>query len=338
LGEGSIDVGGPYRESLTNICADLMSNATPLFIPSPNGKNTVGLNREKYVPNPSATSTLAMAMFEFVGALFGIAIRTKNPLPLDLPSMLWKAILGGKADVGDLEAIDKLCIQALNELKTLPKDKFDYLVTTQTFTTQLSNNEEVELKTNGKDIPVTYELREEFVDLSIKARLSESSKQIAAIQKGLNSVVPLKFLTLFSWFDLEVMICGNPVIDVEALRRHTIFSGGLNASHPAVKFLFQVLHSFNTEERQLFLKFVWGRNRLPSTDADWGQQMTVNLLSTASDESLPISHTCFFSIDLPNYTSYAAMKKKIVYAIYNCTAIDVDFNASSASSLNAFLE
>merc|ERR1711916_381848 len=35
-GEGSIDVGGPYREAITYACQDLMSDRTPLFIPSAN--------------------------------------------------------------------------------------------------------------------------------------------------------------------------------------------------------------------------------------------------------------------------------------------------------------
>jgi hypothetical protein len=61
--------GGPYRESLTNMCADLMSSATPLFIKCPNGRGSVGLNREKFIPNPSSDSSLYLAMFEFVGAL-----------------------------------------------------------------------------------------------------------------------------------------------------------------------------------------------------------------------------------------------------------------------------
>eukprot|EP01084_Bolivina_argentea_P239639 402749_1 len=46
VGEGSIDVGGPYRESLTYAVRDLHSSATPLFLLCPNGRNSVGLNRE----------------------------------------------------------------------------------------------------------------------------------------------------------------------------------------------------------------------------------------------------------------------------------------------------
>eukprot|EP00808_Paulinella_micropora_P022290 g44238.t1 len=70
---------------------------------------------------------------------------------------------------------------------------------------------------------------------------------------------------------------------------------------------------------------------------DWTQQFTVNPLS-AGTEALPIAHTCFFSIDLPPYRSVAQMRRKLLYAIFNCTAIDVDFNPEANSTLNAWVE
>jgi len=270
-----------------------------------------------------------------VGALMGCSLRTKAPLSVDLPSIVWKQLLGQKVDVSDLEAVDKLCVQALEHIQQLPKGKLEQLVL-QKFTTQLSDNSEVELKKDGKSFTVTYENRKEFQDLSIKMRLDEANKQIKAIRKGLNAVVPLRMLSLFSWHDLEELVCGNPVVDIEILRRHTKYSGSLSAASPLTKFLFQALHSFNMEERQLFLRFVWGRNRLPATDSDWSQTFTINQLS-AGDDALPIAHTCFFSIDLPNYSTAEVLRKKVLYAIYNCTAIDVDFNPES-SSLNAWVE
>jgi hypothetical protein len=47
LGEGSIDVGGPYRDAITQMCGDLMSDTCSLFRRAPNRRNDVGLNREK---------------------------------------------------------------------------------------------------------------------------------------------------------------------------------------------------------------------------------------------------------------------------------------------------
>ena len=45
-------------------------------------------------------------MLELLGRLMGIAIRTKNPLPLDLPSFFWKPLVGQALERRDLELID----------------------------------------------------------------------------------------------------------------------------------------------------------------------------------------------------------------------------------------
>ena len=40
--------------------------------------------------------------------------------------------------------------------------------------------------------------------------------------------------------------------------------------------------------------------------------------------SFPKAHTCFFTVDLPQYTTLEAMTEKVRYAIENCQAIDTD--------------
>jgi hypothetical protein len=59
-------------------------------------------------------------------------------------------------------------------------------------------------------------------------------------------------------FDLELMVCGNPEVDIEVLRKHTVYNS-IPATSSLVKYFWQTMESFNTEERQMFLRFVWGR-------------------------------------------------------------------------------
>jgi len=278
---------------------------------------------------------LHLSMYEFLGVMMGLTLTTSNSLNLNLAGLIWKKLLSEKVDEFDLEATDKLCIQAFNELKTLTKKKFDGLTFTQTFTTQLSNGKEVELKEGGRSISVQFENKDEFVALSIRARLQEADQQIKAIRKGLNAVIPAHMLSLFSAYDLELLVCGDPEINIETLRKHAIYRGVSPAS-PLIKNLWKALESFNTEERQMFLRFVWGRSRLPVSDSDWTQEFTIHALR-AGDDKLPISHTCFFSLELPNYSSYETLRKKLVFAIFNCLAIDVDFNPNN-SQLNAWVD
>lgn len=42
------------------------------------------------------------------------------------------------------------------------------------------------------------------------------------------------------------------------------------------------------------------------------------------DNYLPVSHTCFFELELPRYSSVSVMRERLRYSIMNCAAIDTD--------------
>jgi len=130
--------------------------------------------------------------------------------------------------------------------------------------------------------------------------------------------------------DLQLLVCGEADVDLGTLRRHTKYGAGVLESQRHVKFFWDVLRSFTPEERRLFLTFVWGRNRLPLTEQDWGDTVmrvhelnTTNLRGTA-DQFFPVSHTCFFSIEWPAYSNASIARDKLLYAIRNCRSIDAD--------------
>jgi hypothetical protein len=75
-----------------------------------------GLFREKWVLNPSASSDIHLKMFEFLGAMMGLAIRTKNFLNLDLPSMVWKQLIDIPLNRQDLDNIDRIIINCLDKI------------------------------------------------------------------------------------------------------------------------------------------------------------------------------------------------------------------------------
>ena len=71
-----------------------------------------------------------------------------------------------------------------------------------------------------------------------------------------------------------------------------MYSDSINPLSPAVEYLWQTLESFNSEERQLFLKFVWGRSRLPLREEDFIDKFTIEQIPRdAPDSHLPTSHT-----------------------------------------------
>lgn len=117
MGEGSIDAGGPYRESLTNITDELYSPCLPLLIPTQNNKNDHGLGRDLWTINPSSTSPSHLEMYKFLGALMGLAFRAGHVMDLKFPSIFWKKFIGEPIVLDDLHYYDAYAVQALKDVE-----------------------------------------------------------------------------------------------------------------------------------------------------------------------------------------------------------------------------
>eukprot|EP00854_Cymbomonas_tetramitiformis_P006315 gene6315-7567_t len=89
-GEAMQDAGGGFRETISVIAQELMSPATPLFVPVPNLENGVGRYRETYIPN--SQSLEADDTYKFLGQLMGGAFSTSNKLMLRLNPLVWKLL------------------------------------------------------------------------------------------------------------------------------------------------------------------------------------------------------------------------------------------------------
>jgi len=176
----------------------------------------------------------------------------------------------------------------------------------------------------GSAIDLTFDNRAEYCDLVERYHLHEFDQQAAAVRAGLGTIVPLHLLNLFTWDQLEMMVCGSADIDVKLLESCTEYSG-CSPSDQHVRFFWQALEEFNQEERSALVRFTWGRSRLPLTAAGFTQRFKLQSFGhTPIDSHFPVAHTCFFSLELPAYSTLAIMKDRLRYAIFNCEAIDAD--------------
>ena len=75
---------------------------------------------------------------------------------------------------------------------------------------------------------------------------------------------------------------------------------------------------------KLFLRFVWGRTRLPRTVADFrGRDFVLQVMDKYKppNQYLPEAYTCFFLLKMPRYTTKAFLKEKLTYAIHVCSVM-----------------
>ena len=68
-------------------------------------------------------------------------------------------------------------------------------------------------------------------------------------------------LTLFSFLELELLVCGLPHLDFKALERSARYEGGFSAEHPTVRQFWEVLHSLPLDAKKRFLAFTTGSDR-----------------------------------------------------------------------------
>jgi hypothetical protein len=269
-------------------------------------------------------------MLEFAGKLMGLSARTKAYLPFTFPSLVWKGLVEEPLTHDDLAASDAVFAHYLTVMRHCERDtgpdgeprtpvrseaEFAAAYPDARFTVITSTGAEVELVPGGRDIAVTMANRHRYADAAEALRLHEYDVQLAALRRGLATMVPLRALCLFSWREVETFVAGRPDVDLAVLKRHTRYDGGYSASHAVIKRFWRVLASFTPEDRSRYVRFVWGRARLPADGGSWTSSHTITRLS-GGDEALPMSHTCFNTIDMPSYSSEEAMRRQLLVAIH----------------------
>lgn len=157
------------------------------------------------------------------------------------------------------------------------------------------------------------------------------------MRRGLATMVPVRALSLFTWQEVETLVAGKPDVDIALLKRHTRYEQ-YTASHPVIRRFWRVFASLTQEDRSRYVRFVWGRSRLPSDGGTWTSSHTIQKQS-GGDRTLPMAHTCFFTIgacplcgpvialrlaalpkpsaaaDLPEYTTDERMRWGLLTAI-----------------------
>ena len=86
-------------------------------------------------------------------------------------------------------------------------------------------------------------------------------------------------------------------------------------SAPLIRWLWLAVENMGVEHRAKFLQFVTGSSQLPAGGIEQlDPPLNVSFVDGA-DERLPVAHTCFHTLDLPHYTSYDSLQKRLLTAI-----------------------
>ena len=173
---------------------------------------------------------------------------------------------------------------------------------------------------DGAALPVTFRSRGRFVALLAAAVLEQYSAAARAMRRGLVSIIPDRAVRLCGGSELQRLVCGEPDIDLDVLRANTEFDSRryYSAEHRNIRFFWEAMATFTAEQKRGFVRFAWGRSKLPR--GRWplngkGAQVKFKIVPKPNSTGLPLAHTCFFLIELPEYPSLEVMKARLLTAI-----------------------
>uniref|UniRef100_A0A667YGV7 E3 ubiquitin-protein ligase n=1 Tax=Myripristis murdjan TaxID=586833 RepID=A0A667YGV7_9TELE len=285
--------------------------------------------------------------FRFLGKLMAKAIMDFRllDLPLGLPFYKWMLRHETSISSHDLVNIDPGVAKSIQHLediirqkKRLEQDRSQTRETLQQALESLNMNgcsvedlgldftlpgfPNIELKKGGKDVPVTIYNLEEYLRLVVYWTLNEGvSRQFESFREGFESVFPLHHLQYFYPEELDQLLCGSKseTWDVKTLMECCRPDHGYTHDSRAVRFLFEVLSSFDAEQQRLFLQFVTGSPRLPVGGfRSLNPPLTIvrkTFESTENpDDFLPSVMTCVNYLKLPDYSSIEIMREKLLIA------------------------
>lgn len=395
-GEGVDDHGGPYRAVFQAAMGEEPSGMLGLLTPCPNGRNRFGPNQDKVLLDPRTPAAVGsgagaasgaggagaaasggagggadparLSLFHHMGRLLGVAGRHRIHVPLALPSLVWKPLVGATLGAGDLEAVDKMLAKGLGDILAgrLDEDEEREVLEDALLacaedagrggggsgasssaggggddgagggggggTGDIAGGLGSLLSSRGQALRPRQ--RRRAVRAVEQLRLTSGSRCLESLYQGLAGVLPVELLGVFTAAEVEALFCGVPEVDVDLLQRATEYEG-VRPTDTHVGYFWQALRKMDREDRSAFVNFCSGRSRLPGSAAEFA----MNFKLTAPhrdydkpDDYLPIAQTCFFSLALPKYSSAEVCMEKLRYAIKNADLMDADYLVRDADT------
>lgn len=275
--------------------------------------------------------------FNLVGVLMGLAVYNSIILDIHFPACCFKKLLSpAVVPYNNPQAMVGMTTMNINDLKTVQPDvanglqnlldydgdvEDDFGLSFQVSVTEFGVMKTVDLKPNGSNIPVTNENRKEYVQLYVDWILNKSIyHQFQAFYHGFHSVCASNALIMLRPQEVEMLVCGNPILDMNELRKVTNYDG-YSPQDQVIKNFWDVVLSLPNELQKRLLLFTTGSDRIPVGGMS---EMTFKISRVGGTDLLPMSHTCFNMLVLPAYKNKKTMRVKLIHAVQNAEGFGLE--------------
>ncbi|KAJ1428683.1 Ubiquitin-like domain superfamily [Sesbania bispinosa] len=297
------DASGPgvLREWFFLVCQALFNPLNALFEACPN-------DRRRFFPNPaSKVHPLHLEYFSFCGRIIALALMNKVQVGIAFDRVFFMQLAGNCITLEDIQDADPYLYSSCKQILEMDANFIDSDALGLTFAREVEEfgyMKVIELCPGGKTLVVNSKNREKYVDLLIQNRFVTSiSEQVSHFAKGFCDILSNSSLQQFfqnlELEDLDWMLHGSEkAISVKDWREHTEYIG------------------YKETDRQI--SWFWeagmallGNRYLPLDALLLGECQQNKGRSAEPDDRLPSSHTCFYRLCIPPYSSKAVMQDRL---------------------------
>jgi len=182
-----------------------------------------------------------------------------------------------------------------------------------------------ELIENGGSLKLSKENIGLYIEKRIEFLIKKDIVFYNELRSSFFSIIIENYVSLFNSDELELIINGQPFIDVEDWKQNTMYQGGYNENSMVIKWFWEILSSFSQENLGKFLQFCTGTSRVPlggfsvleSNRSEIAKFCIVSVNYQYGRHNFIRAHTCFNRIDLPQFPNKQSLEQALKYIIEN---------------------
>jgi len=267
---------------------------------------------------PNKNSLENNRLFELIGVLLGMAMYNGIILDVHFPRAVYKKLLNYKPTLSDLREFQPAIAKSLNDILSMPPDRLaecnlHFSVEVERFGELIT----VPLGDHSNDETVIETNRAEYVELYLDWYLNKSIENpFKSFYVGFHRCFEKRLLQLFHPEELQLVICGSPELNFDALEKATNYQDGFTSQSETIVHFWEVVHSMDNSEKKKLLSFITGSDRVPV-----GGLSTLGLVIGRNGpdcDRLPTAATCFNILLLPDYKNKSKLERFLKVAIQYC--------------------
>ena len=326
-GEVSYDAGGLFREWFIILIEELEKKEKGIFERAECDEISYVFNK-----NLNEDSYWVEKYLCFLGKLMAKSIIDNITINLSFNILIYKLILEEDIKFEDLKNIDTYLYSSLLSLKQMTSEELDSMEIYYTYQYENSEGKLIidELIPDGENIKVSN--IDDYIEKRINYMVKKSKNLVKYIQDGLFKYIPKYILKSVNAYELELLICGRPFIDVNEWKQNSIYKGKFSKSSSCVKWFWEEIFKLNQENLRRFLQFSTGSSRVPingfqNLESNRGELAKYCLNSVPYNKNgnnYIRAHTCFNRLDVPQFKKKEEVHDAIQFVLKNITGFGID--------------